>query len=104
MSAANHLTELSISISENTKIITEYLSSKGLEATSFSVDGLRELPLDPKDQEVQLARSKLMSATQDLHVLTTGPKETLRLLMFSACLLLPSPDNGRKQEITADNL
>lgn len=86
MSSIANLSDLSTEISENTKIITSYLSANGLEATSFSIDGLYDLPLNPKDKEVQLARSKVIAATKDLLALTVGPKESLRNLGFSVRL------------------
>ena len=79
---AIRITELASAITENTKIITEYLSSKNLSAPSFDVDGLSELPISPADGDAYTARSKLVAATKELHDLTVGPKESLRHLAW----------------------
>ncbi len=80
--AATRLTELANSISENTKILTDYLAFKNLSAPSFDADGLTELPISPADKEAWTARSKLVAATKELQVLTVGPKESLRHLAW----------------------
>jgi hypothetical protein len=76
------MTKLSDEISKNTKIITEYLSSKGLEAASFDVDGLDEFPISPKDDAPFKARLDLIAATKELHDISLGPKESLRYLAW----------------------
>lgn len=80
--AATRLTELANVISENTKIITEYLESKNVSAPTFDVDGLTELPISPADKDAWAARSKVVAATKELQALTVGPKETLRYLAW----------------------
>ncbi|CZR64269.1 related to sterigmatocystin 7-O-methyltransferase precursor [Phialocephala subalpina] len=80
--ASNRLTELANAISENTKIITDYLASKNLSAPSLDADGLVELPISPADKDAWTARSKLVAATKELQVLTVGPKESLRHLAW----------------------
>jgi hypothetical protein len=80
--AVAHITELASAITENAKIITDYLSSKNLPAPSFDVDGLSELPISPADGDAYVARSKLVAATKELHDLTVGPKESLRHLAW----------------------
>jgi len=69
-------------ITEKTKIITDYLSSNGLEAASFDVNGLAEFPVSPKDEEPYQARLELISLTKELHDISVGPKEGLRYLAW----------------------
>jgi hypothetical protein len=80
--AVARLTELAVSIAENTEIITSYLTSRNLAAPSFDVDGLIELQISPADKEAYTARSKLVAATKELHDLAVGPKESLRHLAW----------------------
>lgn len=80
---ASRFTELATTIADNTKILTAHISSKNLTAPSFSVDGLTELPISPADKDAYAARSKIIAATQELHDLTVGPKESLRHLAWN---------------------
>jgi hypothetical protein len=57
--ASNRLTELASTIAENTKVITEYLTSKNLPPPSFEADGLDVLSISPEDKDAFAARSKL---------------------------------------------
>lgn len=65
-------------ISEKTAIITEYLTSKGLKAASFDVNGLAEFPIPQEDEIPFKARLELAAATRELHDISVGPKEHLR--------------------------
>ncbi|KAJ2892177.1 uncharacterized protein MKZ38_010173 [Zalerion maritima] len=78
------ITSLSEEISGKTKIITDYLSSKGLEAASFDVNGLSEYPIPPQDEIPFKARLELIAATKELHDLALGPKEGLRYLAWDS--------------------
>jgi hypothetical protein len=80
--APNAITILSDQIAENTKIITDYLESKGLEAASFDVDGLDSYPIPPSEEAPFKARLKLINLTKELHDLALGPKEGLRFLAW----------------------
>jgi hypothetical protein len=82
MSSLKRITDLSDEISKNSKILTDYLSSKGLEAASFDVDGLDEFPISAADEEPYKARLNLIAATKELHDLSVGPKEGLRYLAW----------------------
>jgi hypothetical protein len=82
MSSLKRITDLSDEISKNSKILTDYLSSKGIEAASFDVDGLDEFPISPADEEPYKARLKIIAATKELHDLSLGPKEGLRYLAW----------------------
>jgi len=86
MASITHLTTLATTIAENTKIITDYLLLKNLPAPSFDVNGLTELPISPADKEAWTARSKVVSATRELHDLTVGPKESLRHLAWDVIM------------------
>jgi len=65
---------------KNTKIITEYLSSKGLEAASFDVNELDEFLIALTDEIPFMARLELIAATKELHDVALGLKEGLRCL------------------------
>jgi hypothetical protein len=80
--ALNSLTKLSNEISENTKIVTDYLDSKGLAVPSFDVNGLDEYPIPPTEEAPFKARLKLISLTKEMHDLALGPKEGLRFLAW----------------------
>ena len=84
--ALNSITKLSNEISECTKIITDYLESKGLEAPSFDVNGVAEYPIPPTAEAPFKARLKPIAATQELHDLALGPKESLRILAWGVCV------------------
>ncbi|KAG9234888.1 O-methyltransferase-domain-containing protein [Amylocarpus encephaloides] len=84
MTSLERLTSLSDTIAEKTKIVTEYLSSKGLEAASFDVNGLDEFPISPDDKVPSQARLDLIAATRELHGLALGPKEGLRYLAWDS--------------------
>ena len=87
--ASNRITELSGSIAENSRIVTDYLASKNLPAPSFDVDGLTELSISPVDKEAFAARSNLIAATKELHDLVLGPKEALRHLSWDVHMKHP---------------
>lgn len=92
MSSVKRITALADDISKNSKIVTDYLSEKNLEAASFDVDGLAAFPIDPNDEVAFRARLDLIAATKELHDLTLGPKEGLRYLAWdvSSKVLCPS--------------
>ena len=79
---STRITELSSSIAENSKLITEYLASKDLPTPSFDVNGLTELSISPADKEAFGARLNLIAAAKELHDLVLGPKEALRHLAW----------------------
>lgn len=51
MAAVAQLSELSAIIVKNTKIVTDYLTSKGLSAPSFDVHRLEGFPILSSDKE-----------------------------------------------------
>jgi hypothetical protein len=76
------IARLSNTITECSKIVTDYLTTKGLEAPSFDVNGLAEYPIPPSDEAPFKARLKLIEATKELHDPALGPKEGLRFLAW----------------------
>ena len=76
------MTTLATQIAEKTKIITEYLNAKGLEAASFDADGLAEFPIPPEDEGPSKARLELVALTKELHDIALTPKEGLRYLAW----------------------
>lgn len=82
MSSLERITSLSNEISKNSKILTDYLSAKGLEAASFDVGGLDAFPINPNNEEIFKARLDLIAATKELYDISLGPKESLRYLAW----------------------
>jgi len=78
------MTALAMEISTNTKIVTDFLLSKGLAAPSFDVNGLIEFPISPEDKIPSKARMDLIAATKELHDIALGPKEGLRDLTWNS--------------------
>lgn len=84
------MTTLADEISENTKIVTDYLASQGLDAASFDTDGLAEFPIPPEEEVASKARLRLVAATKELHDISVGPKEGLRCLAWDVRALTAS--------------
>jgi len=82
MASINRMTTLAKEISEKTTIIVDYLTSRGLEAASFDVNGLAEFPIPPEDDVPFKARLDLAAATKELHDISVGPKESVRNLAW----------------------
>jgi len=85
------MTALSRDISEKTKIITDYLTAKGLDAASFDVNGLAEFPISPEDEGPYKARLDLIELTKELHDTAVGPKEGLRYLAWDVSIPFCAP-------------
>ncbi|KAL7949491.1 S-adenosyl-L-methionine-dependent methyltransferase [Trichoderma barbatum] len=73
-----------VAIVAKTKIITDHLTAKGLDAASFDVDGLAEFPISQDDEEPYKARLDLIALTKELHDIALGPKEGLRYLAWDS--------------------
>lgn len=82
MAHLERLVELGDGISSTARLLTSYLSSKGLDAASFDVDGLAEYPIPPEDKQAVNHRESLIAMTKELHDLALGPKESLRYLAW----------------------
>ncbi|PTB40951.1 uncharacterized protein TrAFT101_006102 [Trichoderma asperellum] len=80
--SVQRMTVLSQEIAAKTKIITDHLTAKGLDAASFDVNGLAEFPISQDDEEPYKARLELISLTKELHDIALGPKEGLRYLAW----------------------
>ena len=76
------ITTLSRQISEKSKVLTDYLSSKGLDAASFDANGLEDFPLSPDDEEPFKTRIELAALTKELYDICVGPKENMRYLAW----------------------
>lgn len=76
--ASSRLEELTNQISENTKVVNDYLSSND-KKLSFDVGSALAFPADAAD-EVLTARRVVREATKELYDLMTGPAEHLRWL------------------------
>lgn len=79
---ASKITQLADEIARSSKVITDYLAENNLAAPSFDEDGLNELAISPTVENAYTARSRLISATKELHDLAVGPKEGLRHLAW----------------------
>ncbi|KAL6837948.1 O-methyltransferase domain-containing protein [Trichoderma camerunense] len=80
--SVQRMTTLSEEISAKTKIVTDHLTAKGLDAASFDVNGLVEFPISQDDEEPYKARLDLIALTKELHDIALGPKEGLRYLAW----------------------
>lgn len=86
--SVERMASLAAQISEKTKIITDYLTAKGLEAASFDAGGLAEFPIPSQDEVPFKARLELVALTQELHDIALTPKEGLRYLAWDVSLTL----------------
>ncbi|KAK3937964.1 S-adenosyl-L-methionine-dependent methyltransferase [Diplogelasinospora grovesii] len=84
MASIERMTTLAKEISDKTTVITEYLTSKGLEAASYDVNGLAEFPIPPEDAIPFKARLELAAATRELYDISVGPKQGLRDLAWDS--------------------
>ncbi|OGM47231.1 O-methyltransferase [Aspergillus bombycis] len=84
MAAPNRLIVLSNLIAEKTKVISDFLASKGLEPPSFDVDGLADYAISADDKEAYEARLELIAASKELYALSHGPKDHIRNLCWDA--------------------
>jgi hypothetical protein len=80
--SVQRMTTLSQEIATKTKIVTEYLTSKDLDAASYDVNGLAEFPIPPEDGEAYKARLDLVELTKELHDIALGPAENVRYLAW----------------------
>jgi hypothetical protein len=64
-------------IQENTAILNQYLETNELPRPTFSPKGPLQFPAPPDAEEIQNARSAIISATQTLHDLLIGPAAIL---------------------------
>ncbi|KAK8056578.1 O-methyltransferase- family 2 [Apiospora rasikravindrae] len=83
-SSIERMEQLSALISDKTKLLTDFLASKGLDAPSFSLDELADLPVSSDDNKPFKARSELIKATRELHDIVLGPRESLRALAWGS--------------------
>ncbi|KAB5518887.1 O-methyltransferase-domain-containing protein [Coniochaeta sp. 2T2.1] len=84
MASIKRMTELAQEITEKTKVVTDYLTSRGLEAASLDAGGLAEFPISPEDEVPFKARLELVAATKELYDISLGPKEGLRYLAWDS--------------------
>ncbi|KAE8329587.1 hypothetical protein BDV39DRAFT_213720 [Aspergillus sergii] len=84
MTSPNRLIALSNVIAEKTKVITDFLASKGLEPPSFDVDGLADYAISVDDKEAFEARLELIAASKELYALSHGPKDHIRNICWDA--------------------
>lgn len=92
-SSVDRLTILSREIGEKTRILTDTLRAKGLEAPSYQANGLSDFPLTEVDDEAIKARQEIVALTKELHDLVLGPRESLKNMAWevsrdSGCLRL----------------
>ena len=81
------LLELSESISRNSKLLDEYISSNGLPQPGFD----RNAPIGfewLKDAEVAQARAKLVNDTRKLYFLMMGHEESFRVNTITVRLVI----------------
>ncbi|KEY69468.1 hypothetical protein S7711_02007 [Stachybotrys chartarum IBT 7711] len=84
LSSLNKLTALSKNIEEKTKILTEELRSKGLEAPSFSPTGPADFPLSEVSLEVLQARDDVIAQAKELHDILLSPRVSLKTFAWDS--------------------
>ncbi|KAK8081788.1 O-methyltransferase [Apiospora saccharicola] len=80
------MARLSALITDTTKILTDFLAAKGIDAHSLSVDDLADFPVSPVDSKPFKARTEIIEATRELHDIALGPRESLRALAWGLSL------------------
>lgn len=88
-SSVDRLMTLSRDIEEKTRILTDILRAKGLEAPSYQANGLSDFPLTEVDEEAMDARQEIIRLTKELHDLVLGPRECLKNMAWEVRLLFP---------------
>jgi hypothetical protein len=81
--AASRMLELTEIIAANTKKVDEFFRAEGMPDLSFNVDAPGDFPVLSSNTEIQQARRAIVNATQELHDLMVGPRETVRWLAWS---------------------
>ncbi|KND88663.1 6-hydroxytryprostatin B O-methyltransferase [Tolypocladium ophioglossoides CBS 100239] len=88
-SPLDRLIFLSREIEEKTRVLTDHLRAKGLQAPSFHPDGLADFPLAQLDTEAKEARMEVIALTKELYDLTLGPREGLKTLAWDTVSFIP---------------
>lgn len=81
--ASSRIIELTEVIASNTKKIDEFFKAEGKPDLSFNADAPGDFPVPNTNIEIQQARRAVVNATQELHDLMVGPRETVRWLAWS---------------------
>jgi hypothetical protein len=81
--AGSRLTELTGIIATNTKKVDDFLKAEGQPGLAFDVNAPVDFPVPSSNIEIQQARRAVVNATQELHDLMVGPRETVRWLAWS---------------------
>ncbi|KAL7941177.1 S-adenosyl-L-methionine-dependent methyltransferase [Trichoderma barbatum] len=88
-SSIDRLTILSRDIEEKTRILTDTLRAKGLEAPSYQANGVSDFPLAEIGDEAIKARQEIVALTKELHDLVLGPRESLKTMAWEAISYIP---------------
>lgn len=88
--ASNRLITLSNVIAEKTKVISDFLASKGIDPPSFDVNALPDYPIPPSETVPFEARLELIAASKELYALAHGPKDYIRNLCWDVSANLTS--------------
>lgn len=79
------LLSLASTISTEADRLASYLKTHNLPNPSFAFDGPPTFPVPLENEEMQASRMKMLTAAQDLAVLTLGPVESLRWQAWNVC-------------------
>jgi hypothetical protein len=82
---SSRLTELTDLISTNTKTIEQYFADNNLPSLSFDITAPKDFPVPTANAALQQARRTVINATQELHDLIVGPRESLRWMSWNVC-------------------
>lgn len=88
MASMSRLTELTEIIASETKKVQEYFAANRLRELSFDPSAATDFPVHSTNTEIQDARRAVVNATQELHDLMVGPRETVRWAAWSVCVLI----------------
>jgi hypothetical protein len=80
---SSRLIELTEVIAENTKKIDDFFEANGIPTLSFDPTGPSDFPVPTSNTNIYNARRIVVNATQELHDLMVGPRESLRWAAWS---------------------
>ncbi|OCK75619.1 O-methyltransferase [Lepidopterella palustris CBS 459.81] len=83
MASSSRLIELTSIIAIQTKKVDDYFAQNGLPGLSFDPNAPADFPVPNSNLEIQEARRKVVNATQELHDLMVGPRESIRWMAWS---------------------
>ncbi|KAF2493859.1 O-methyltransferase [Lophium mytilinum] len=81
--ASSRLVELTAIIARETQKVDDFFNRNGLSPLSFNPTAPADFPVPASNVEIQEARRTVVNATQELHDLMVGPRESIRWMSWS---------------------